>query len=152
MAPLQRFALIVCLLVFAATARAQVSLRNNASLVFGSIIPVNTAGSVTVSSTATRTVSGVFAVFGAGFSPASFTVTIPTGSPQFSVVLPGSMTLSDGRGHSMIVDRFESTPTSGKVSRPQGTASVTVGATLHVGASQPAGPYSGTFQITVANP
>jgi hypothetical protein len=146
-------AVLLCLGGLAPKASAAVTFQNNAALAFGSLVAVPSVGTVTISSAGSRSVNAVIPFGGGGFSPASFTVTIPAGDPRFSIVLPSSATLADGMGNTMAVDRFESTPASGKVDR-SGTdsATISVGATLHVGGNQPPGSYSGTFLVMVTNP
>lgn len=95
-------------------------------------------GGVTLPSTATGTVTA-----------ASFTVT-GTGNYSYSITLPSSaLTITSG-ANTMTVTNFTSNP-SGTGTLTAGTQTLTVGATLNVGAAQPAGTYtSGTpFNVTV---
>lgn len=82
-----------------------------------------------------------------------------TGAPghRFSLSDPGSTTLSDGNGNSMLVDTFVgggsgNDNTYGKIIliKPNGIANLNIGATLHVPANQPAGLYSGSYILTAS--
>ncbi len=129
-----------------------ISVARTKDLDFASLLSGITAGSVTVSSSGTRSTTGGASAVGGGFTPASFQVSITQGNPHYSIQLPvGSVTLS-GTGGSMLVDTFESTPGGpGFVGFAPGAGFqvMTVGATLHVPANQAAGSYSGTFTVTV---
>jgi hypothetical protein len=144
-------ALAAILLTRRAAALIALNLTANSGLGFGRIVATATAGTVTVSPLGGRTSSGGV-VLGSGFgaSAAAFTV---SGQPNtgYSITLPSSCTLSGG-GSSMTADSFLSNPVNGMNVDvgPGGTASLTVGATLHVGASQRSAAYSGTYMVTVA--
>lgn len=146
---MRRLWIPILLLVLAAGAvTADITLSNDAPLSFGSVIAPTAAGSVTVTATGTRTASGVIPFGASAFGPASFTVTIPKGRKDFTILLPASATLTDGSGQTMTIDTFTSNPT-GLISAKRGTAVVTVGATLHLDAGQRSGTYSGSFPVTV---
>jgi hypothetical protein len=114
--------------------------------VFGNISPTGSAGTVVMSATGTRTPTNVTLASGT-FSAASFTAT-GTGSQTFTITPDSSATLSDGASHTMSVDTFLTSAGAGTLS--SGTQTFTLGGTLHVGASQVAGSYTGTFNVTVA--
>lgn len=82
---------------------------------------------------------------------------VVTGAPNFrvSVTGPSATVLSDGQGNSMTVDGFNIGADGGGAASAfrldtLGLATLYVGATLHVGANQPAGAYSGTFTVTAS--
>lgn len=135
---------------FSAPAAAQITVVNVDDLAFGAII-VGASGTVAVSPQGLRTASGG-ALLGpsTAVSPARFRV---EGDPHaaFSIVLPSSAVLSSGAA-TMTVDTFVTSPVGSGVLGPDGLAEVELGATLRVGASQPAGFYQGTFDFTVAYP
>jgi hypothetical protein len=88
-------------------------------------------------------------LLGGAASAASLTVT-GDADRAYSITLSGSTTLSAGSG-SMTVDTFVLSPESSSWNLgPGGSQVVYVGATLHVGASQAAAGYQGTYAITVA--
>jgi Domain of unknown function (DUF4402) len=116
---------------------------------FGSIIPGAAAGTVTVSPANVRAFTGPL-VFGNGVtSNASINVTHPGGTygSTYGVVLPGSININSGAS-SMVIDNFIWTDTWLNFFPPF-LVRLDVGATLHVGAAQPVGTYSGTFNITI---
>ncbi len=112
---------------------------------FGTMVPTGTAGTVTVTPAGARSSVNVD-LFGGVPSAASFDVTGDAGQ-AYSIILPSSATLTSG-GDTMIVDTFNHdagvTPTL-----VSGSDTFNVGATLHVGAAQASGTYSGTFSVTV---
>jgi len=131
------------------------------NLSFGSIFPISTPETVTLTLTSnnpntapTVTVSnsnllvvdnptaGVWDVL--GVRNALVTVTLPD---------DGTITIDDTGGNSMAVDNFtirhNSGPSLNLTLDNSGGARFAVGATLSVGANQPAGGYSGTYPITV---
>ena len=115
---------------------------------FATIIPAGAAGTVIVSPANARTFTGPL-TFGNGLiSNASVNVTHPGGTfgSTYNVVLPASININNGP-NSMVVDTF--TWTYAWVSFIPILVRVDVGATLHVGAAQPVGTYSGTFSITI---
>ena len=129
-----------------------VGITNDVALSFGTLISGPTAGTVTVTSAGATTTTGGVTAFGGGSVPASFTITIAQGNPNYTILLPLSANLT-GTGGPMVVDSFESTPgNGGHIRPPTGFQSMTVGATLHVAANQAPGTYSGTFAITVTSP
>jgi Domain of unknown function (DUF4402) len=129
-----------------ATILTAISLAKNTDLVFGNISPTGTAGTVVLSPTGTRTPTNVTLASGTS-SAASFTAT-GTGSQTFTITPDSSATLSDGASHTLTVDTFTTSAGAGTLS--SGTQTFTLGGTLHVGASQVAGSYTGTFNVTVA--
>jgi hypothetical protein len=132
---------------------SNLTIANVTGLQFGKIVSGATAGTVTVSPTGTRTSSGgVSPVNGATPAPsaASFTVTGEAGA-SYAITLPTSaITLGNGAGGTMTVDGFTSNPDGTGTLAADGHQVLDVGATLHVGASQAAGTYSGTFSVAVA--
>jgi hypothetical protein len=128
-----------------------VQIRNEVPLSFGNLVSGPTEGTVTISSSGGTTTTGGVVAFGGGSAPASFSISIARENPNYTIILPRSASLS-GTGGSMVLDSFESTPKSGSNIRPPaGFETMTVGATLHVAANQPAGSYSGSFNIIVSS-
>jgi hypothetical protein len=142
-------------LLFTASARApaQVLTSAAAGLSFGQIVAGILPGSVRVSASGFRSTAGAtYAGNGFGVSAASFTVASPPntqGSNAWSVMLPVSATISSGKSE-MTIDEFEYSWGPGDAGPGQGARTLTVGATLHVGARQPSSDYAGGFVLTVA--
>lgn len=121
------------------------------SMIFGSIIACSAAGTVRMDPDGTRSTTGCVSVIG----PSSHARCILTGSlfpvrpMQISISAP-TFTISNGTSH-MNVNGFDLN-TAGNGPTITLTAFITVvgiGATLHVGANQPSGNYSGTATINV---
>jgi hypothetical protein len=128
-----------------------ITITKTADLGFGEIIPANVAGTVTITPTAsgsTRSVTQVSFFGTSSFSHAEFDVTGDRGA-SITITLPASINLT-GPGANMLVDVFTSNPTSPTSLGFLGQRTVRVGATLQVGASQTAGSYIGTFNVTIA--
>jgi hypothetical protein len=125
-----------------------IAIAKTADLNFGAII-TGAAGSVTVSPGGVETATGATVVNpNPNVSAAQFTV---TGEPStaYLIVLPGSVTISNG-SQTMTVDNFSSTPTPAGLLSATGSQSLAVGAKLTVGANQAVGNYTGTFSVSVA--
>ncbi|MCB2057904.1 MAG: DUF4402 domain-containing protein [Novosphingobium sp.] len=135
-----------------ATATAEVlqtlTLTADSALDFGQIA-ANTGGTVTVNANSTVSSTGTLISTGTR-APAGFTV---TGTPDamVGVTLPSSAaTLSDGAGHSMTVDTWNSNPNGAfQLNATTGASTFEVGGTLHVASGQTPGTYSGTFDVSV---
>lgn len=128
------------------------------NLDFGSVIPSNTVGTVTISTTGVRTATGGVIVTGTGHQAARFA---GMGSQNQRVrirITPIAISLT-GPGPAMTVDNFVigTNPTllqvggspNYRIQPANGVFWFTVGARLNVGANQPAGTYSGTFSATL---
>ncbi len=129
----------------AITLLAPISISSTGDMDFGTMLTTGTAGTVTVTPAGARSSVNVD-LFGGLPAAAAFNATGASGQ-TYSITLPSSATLSSG-GNTMTVDTFTddagATPTlSG------GSDTFNVGATLHVGATQVSGTYSGTFSVTV---
>lgn len=131
---------------------APISIVKTSDLQFGGVVPGTTAGTVIMSTSGTRTkTGGVIASSSMGYaSPARFNVAGNTGA-TYSISLPTSVTIKrapPNANNKMTVNAFVSNPSG--TSLLTGTAQVlSVGATLNVGANQPGGAYTATFQVTV---
>lgn len=130
-----------------ATLGAFISISNTGSLDFGKAAPTGTAGTVTITPAGGRSAINVDLFGGGTVGSAGFNV---TGEPSqgYAITLPSSATLT-GPSATMTVDSFIH-DAGGTPTLSGGSDSFNVGATLHVGANQAAGTYSGTFAVTVS--
>jgi uncharacterized protein DUF4402 len=133
-----------------------IAIAKTADLNFGSLIATGSAGTAVINATTgARTVSGGVVAAGGAFGLAGFSVILcGSGGPKrFDIILPSAaVTLNGSGGGTMTVDTFTSNPTGPRIpsdTNPPPTP-FAVGATLHVGASQTQGTYTGTFNVTVA--
>lgn len=150
MASLRTAALLAALVLVlgGVVARAQ-SISNAAGLQFGQLVASASAGTVVLAPNGTATASGgVILGNAAGRAAASFTVT-GNANATYAITLPStSVTLASGTD-SMTLDSFTSNPSGTGMLSSGGSQALTVGATLHLGANQPAGSYSGSFSVVV---
>jgi hypothetical protein len=124
-----------------------ISISHVADMSFGNIITDADGGTVVLVPAGTRTLNGLTSPSVPGtVTAASFTVSGLDGA-TYSITLPASHTISSG-GNNMTVDTFTSNP-SGTGTLTGGTQALNVGATLNVGASQPAGTYTNGSGFTV---
>jgi hypothetical protein len=132
-----------------ATIITPITLNNTAALQFGNVVASTAAGTIVVSPAGVRSATlGATGISGLPISAAAFTV--GGGADRtFTITLPASTTITDGTNN-MTVDTFTSSLGASSTLNGSGTAPLTVGATLNVNASQPAGEYTGTFLVTVA--
>lgn len=125
-----------------------ITLTEDASLSFGTILPFGRPGTVALNTNGSANVSNAYQT--APGSAASWSV---TGVPNayFSITLPanGTITVTSG-AFSMDVDNFNHSLGSAPRLDAAGQASFNVGALLRVGANQPSGSYTGTYDVTVA--
>lgn len=118
------------------------------NMAFGTLAPdVLISGTAVIDpSTGIKTITGGVFDFGGVHNPAIFAVAGKKNT-AFTITLPGSITLDSG-GNSMTLNTFTSNPAVGLLDSA-GAATITVGATLQVGANQATGSYTGLFDITV---
>ena len=135
-----------------ATIITPIAITKDVDMNFGNIAVSPTLGGTVVLPTAgarTQTGGVTLPVVTGTVTPASFTVT-GEGNSTYSITLPSSAIILTGPSGTMTVENFVSTP-SNTGTLNSGTQEVKVGATLNVGAAQPAGTYtneSGLF-VTV---
>ncbi len=129
-----------------ATIVSAIAINNTAALEFASIVASSSGDTVVVSATGARTCGATLTCTGTA-AAASFDVT-GGANLTYSIALPASVSITTG-GPSMTVDTFTSNPTPTGTLDGFGAQTLTVGATLHVGASQATGTYTNTFSVTV---
>lgn len=139
-----------------------IAVTKSADLVFGNVVAGN--GFVTVATDGTRSKTGstVLPTGGATATAARFDVT-GTGNNQFAIDYTGSTTVLTSGSDTMAIDWItEAVATATPTAKTDETSDATigtlasgaayifVGAKLTVGASQPAGTYTGSVKVTVA--
>lgn len=135
-----------------ATIITPISISKTVDLNFGNVAVGASTGTVVLTPAGDRSATGGVSLpaTGGSISAASFSVA-GEGTYTYSITLPGSVTITRNSGsETMTVNTFTSTPsTTGALTA--GAQTLTVGATLNVGASQVPGTYvSGTaFTVTV---
>jgi Domain of unknown function (DUF4402) len=125
---------------------------------FGTIIPGIVAGTVTLSPTNVRTATGGIVLVGNAHQPGRF-AGMGTALQRVRIrITPNTITLT-GPGPSMTVNNFTIDPQGTlqqigaspnyRILPANGIFWFNVGGRLNVGANQPAGTYSGTFNATL---
>lgn len=135
-----------------ATIVTPISITKTVDMNFGNIAVNSSSGTVVLSPEGARSSTGGVTLPGTSgtVTAASFDVT-GEGAYTYAITLPSSVTITRNSGAEiMTVNAFTSTP-SATGTLTAGAQTLTVGATLNVGASQVAGTYvSGTaFTVTV---
>lgn len=135
-----------------ATIVAPIAIAKSVDMSFGNVAVSTTAGTVVLAPAGTRTTTGGVTLPGTTgtVTAAAFSVTGEAGY-TYAITLPASaITLSDTATtpNTMTVGTFTSTP-SATGTLTAGAETVNVGATLNVGASQVAGTYTNTTDLTV---
>lgn len=130
-----------------ATIITPIAITKTTDLAFGNIAVGVTGGTVVITTASVRSATGdvSFQAAPAG-TAAAFDVTGSAGL-TYTITLPASATITSG-GDNMTINTFNSNPVS-PATLAAGSNPVLVGATLIVGASQPTGTYTGTFDVTV---
>lgn len=120
------------------------------TLDFASIAPGATAATVAVAPDGTRTCAAALICSGTTNAP-TFNI---VGAPSATVYVRfnnASETLTDATSDTMTADTFTTNlPSDTATLNATGNASFTVGGSLNVAASQPAGSYTGTLTVNVA--
>lgn len=125
------------------------TLTESATLEFGQLSASADAGTVVVDAAGERTQTGGVNLEGGVARPGSWSV---AGEPStaYTVTLPAAdVTLAAG-GDTLTVNDFTDSRNGASNTDGAGNDSFQVGATLVVGADQPAGTYSGSYAVTVA--
>lgn len=159
----KKFLLAVALLGLSANAAAQtasstidveiesraITLANTGGLNFGKVLPYGSAGSIYINPiNGAPSVSNAFISDATNVRASSWAVTGIPGAP-YAVTLPTSVVISNGT-ENMTVNTFGRSGPGQLNLDAAGNGNFNVGARLNVGANQPVGIYSGTFNVTVS--
>lgn len=124
-----------------------ITLANVAGLNFGKVLPYGSPGTVWVFANGTHSAANAFVSDATNIQASSWVVTGIPGAP-YAVTLPTSVTINNGT-ENMTINNFARSGSSQLALDAGGNGNFTVGARLNVGANQPAGIYTGTFNVTV---
>lgn len=132
-----------------------IEVTNVSTLDFGTLLPFGRPGTVTITTAGGSNTSNLLLIEQG--SVAEWSVK-GTGNAPYAVTLPANISLTSDNGNEspMTVSAFRTSARSSGYSTPisvldaSGDGSFTVGATLNVGANQPAGTYTGSYEITVS--
>lgn len=123
-----------------------IAVAEQVQMAFGTIAPASAGGNVTLAPTGGESAGFGFVLLG-GSSPATFKVTGTNGCAVNISFAAGSLV---GPGSPMTVTNFATNAAPNPILDPAGGQLIfSVGATLVVNSAQAAGPYAGTYSITV---
>jgi len=135
-----------------ATIVGPIGITNTTAMNFGNVAVSAVAGTVVMTPAGVRSITGGCTLPAITGSPAAAAFSV-TGAANYTyaITLPGAATTITSGGNTMTVDAWSSTPNGAGTLSAGGSQTLTVGATLNVAGSQPAGTYvSGTpFTVTV---
>jgi len=121
-------------------------------LEFGKLAVTGTAGTVLLSTAGSPTATNVQLLSGTTRTAASYTST-GEASATYAITIPiAPITITHapgGAGNTMTVDSWVCSKGATSAFDGTGADAFTVGATLNVGATQNAGHYTGTFNVTI---
>jgi hypothetical protein len=148
---LKPWLLPVALMAALAPGNAKQTFSSTQALAFGRFV-AGTGGTITIAPNGVRSKTGGVTLLTSTVSAASFTNTDNSakgGSATVAITLPadGSVVLASG-ANQMALKSFTSSP-SGTGLMSGGALTISVGATLTVGANQPKGNYSGSIPVTI---
>jgi len=134
-----------------ATIVTPIAIANTVDMNFGNVAAGAALGTVVLTPAGARSVTGgvTLPAIAGTVTAASFDV---TGQANFTyaITLPAAATtIDDGGGNTMTVTTFTSNPNSTGTLSAGGAETLTVGATLNVGATQVAGTYVSATPFTV---
>ena len=129
-----------------ATVLTPIAISTTTNMSFGDLYADNvSAGTVVLATDGTRSVTGG-ATLGATAGAAAVFAVVGTASATYAVTVPSTdVTITSG-ANTMLVNAYGHN--SGGALDGTGNDSFNVGATLNVGAAQPTGAYSGSFDVT----
>lgn len=146
------FAQVSATATASATIVGPIGITNTANMDFGNVAVSAVAGTVVLTPAGVRSTTG-------GCTLPAITGTVAAGAFNvtgaanytYAITLPAAATTITSGGNTMTVDTWTSTPSGTGTIGAGGSQALTVGATLNVAGSQPAGTYvSGTpFTVTV---
>ena len=159
----KKFLLAVALLGLSANAAAQtasstidveiegraITLANTGGLNFGKILPYGSAGAVYVNPiNGAPSANNAFISDATSIRVSTWVVTGIPGAP-YAVTLPTSAVVSNGTNN-MSIGTFGRSGQTSLFLDAAGNGSFNVGAAVQIGANQPVGIYTGTFNVTVS--
>jgi hypothetical protein len=130
-----------------------ITITQNSALNFGTIMRGSTPSTVVVSTTGVRSLGSGDAILSSlapAASAATFTIDGSDGA-AYTITIPTLAVNITSGANTMSVDSWTSNPAApitGNFPSP-GTVSLSIGATLTVGAGQASGSYTGTFNVSV---
>jgi len=128
------------------------TLLKKANLDFGELVATGAGTAVIDPVSGATTVTGPLTPVGTAGHPATFTATGSKNSVVIIRIPSSALTLTNPAGGTMTVSNWTLDGKTNRRIAQNNAFDFSVGATLNVGAGQPDGIYSGTFQVTVQYP
>lgn len=126
------------------------TITKNSDLVFGTIAPGISPGSVTISHSNNAVSSNGVSLLSVGpvRNRATFTIRGPLGTP-FSVSIPSSIQLTSGGLTPMNLNLTKNLPNTNNSIPAGGSIVLYIGGTLQINSNQPSGNYTGSVTVTI---
>jgi Mat/Ecp fimbriae major subunit len=124
-----------------------ISISENTQMAFGFVIPPAGAANVVLSTGGVP--SGAGFTFQGGAAAGNFTAHGTATEPAIITFSSGDTLVGPAGSTPMALDTYTTDAGASPVFQAGNVLTFNVGATLHVGAAQMAGPYSGTYTVTV---
>ena len=144
---------VLLILIFSMPLNAQVTLRIDQGLNFGSLYPVGSGGTVTISDYGDRSSTGSIVLFPSAYNESSFTMSTTKKGPYHIAWLgiESPITMKRTGGGSMRLNLNTNGYNSGWLITRQSPTTLYMGGTLYVGSvsANPPGSYTGSFSITL---
>jgi hypothetical protein len=126
----------------------EITLTQVESLRFGTVLPFGRNGWIRIATNGVTSDSNALST--ADGAPSLWTIEGINSAP-YDIAMPLTAEVADGAGNIMAVNNFKRTGGIGQLFLDAaGEASFAIGADLQVGKNQPAGDYTGTYQVTVS--
>lgn len=126
-----------------------ITLTNTRGLNFGEILPFSIDGWVQVNANGTSTVSNTQVIDSTSLTSSAWSVSgVPFGLYSITLPVSNTVTISNGTNQMQLANFFRDGPSQPGLNS-SGAGGFSVGARLQVGANQPPGEYTGTFDVTV---
>lgn len=144
---------LLFILMFSMPLNAQVTLRIDQGLNFGSLYPAGSGGTVTISDDGVRSSTGSIVLFPSAYNVCSFTLSTPRRNRYyfvFNLDIQSPITMTRTGGGSMTLYLNTNGSNSGWSVTQRSPVTLYMGGTLNVGSvsTNPPGDYSGSFSIT----
>lgn len=144
---------VLLILIFSMPLNAQVTLRIDQGLNFGSLYPVGSGGTVTISDYGDRSSTGSIVLFPSAYNESSFTMSTTRKGPYHIAWLgiESPITMTRTGGGSLRLYLNTNGYNSGWWISRQNPVTLYMGGTLYVGSisENPPGSYTGSFSITL---
>ncbi|OJV20390.1 MAG: hypothetical protein BGO30_01300 [Bacteroidetes bacterium 41-46] len=126
------------------------TITKNSDLIFGTIAPGISPGSVTISHSNNTVSSNGVSLLSVGplRNRAAFTIRGPLGTP-FSVSIPSSIQLISGGLAPMNLNLTKNLPNTNNSIPVGGSIVLYIGGTLQINSNQPTGNYTGSMTVTI---